>query len=138
MTALIRFAAFAALAAAVSAALLAAGLLSTRGSTEGTREAILWACTVGWLGSLAGAIPLVLGLTPRTDTAAPRAAAGPEAVSRMLAAMLLRLGVVGLGALAAIFLAGLVVKPFLLWLAASYLALLVVETGFALRSFRSL
>ena len=52
--------------------------------------------------------------------------------------MLLRMGAVGVGALAVVLLAEVRVEPFLLWLAVSYLVFLIVDTAFALRVFRSL
>lgn len=105
-------------------------------------EAVIWACGVALLGSVVGAVPLFLGGPPGASTAAPGPRSAPPSpmagVSRFMAAMLLRLGAVGIGALAVVALGAVSVEPFLLWLAASYLVLLVVDTAFALRTFQSL
>lgn len=135
---------FGAVVTAVTGFLLAAGLLMTRSSPTGTWEAIVWACAVVFVGSMVGMIPLVLGApAPEGRTGAgttPGLApgVGPAAVSRFLASMLVRMGSVAVGSVAVVLLGEVAVKPFLLWLAVSYLALLIVETAFALRVFRRL
>ncbi len=129
---------FAAIGTGVTAGLLGVGFLLTRNSAAGTREAMVWACVVVFVGSLVGALPLVSGLSATAGlpgTVGP--ASGPAAVSRFLAAMLLRMGAVGVGAVAVVLLGEVRVEPFLLWLAVSYLAFLIVDTAFALRVFRS-
>lgn len=127
---------FAALAGAVSLCLLGVGVFATRGGAAGGREAMFWACGVVILGSLLGAVPLVLAR--REKSGAAGTAVGPAAVSSFMAAMLLRMGAVAIGAAGVIFLAEVEAKPFLLWLAVGYLVFLVLETAFALRLFRSL
>jgi len=124
---------FAAIGTAVTAGLLGVGILVTRDSAAGTREAMVWACMVVFLGSLLGSLPLAWG----ASAGGAAAAVGPEGVSRFLATMLLRMGAVGVGAVAVVFLGDVRVEPFLLWLAVSYLVFLVVDTAFALRVFRS-
>ncbi len=98
-------------------------------------EAALWASTVALFGSVVGVVPLAGGVQRGSPRGSAHAIAG---ASRFLAAMTLRLGAVALAALAVGFLAAPALEPFLLWLAACYLTLLVVDTGFALRAFRSL
>jgi hypothetical protein len=127
---------FAALAGGLAAGFLAVGVLATRDGAAGGSEAMFWAWGVVLLGSLAGAVPLVLA---SPETGRGRAASvGPAAVSSFLAAILLRMGAVGVGAAAVIFLVDIEAKPFLLWLAVGYLLFLILETAFALRLFRSL
>lgn len=113
--------------AAVIGLLVALGLFLTRGAEAEIRQAMLLACAIAFLGSLVGAIPLLKNTSP-----------DPAGASRFLAAMLLRLGAVSLGALAVTLIGPVRLEPFLLWLAAGYLVLLVVDTAFALRAFRSL
>lgn len=147
---------FAAIGTAVTIGLLVAGSWWTRNAPAGTHEAMVWACAVVFAGSLVGAVPLVLGpgrgpgrvLEPGEpgEPGEPEAPAGggvgpaigPEAVSRFLGAMLVRMGAVGVGAGAVIFLGEVRVEFFLLWLAVSYLAFLIVDTAFALWAVRSL
>lgn len=128
---------FGAAATAVVALVLAIGLALGRSAPAGSREAMLWACGVALVGTLAGLVPL-LGGGAVGDGSKARPGAGPAAVSRFLASMLLRLAAVAVGSGAVLVLGNVSAKPFLLWLAVSYLALLVVETAFALRVFRSL
>ena len=128
MSAIVRFSAIATM---VTVGLIVAGSWWTRDAAAGTREAMIWACAVVFLGSLLGSLPLALEATGAS-------ASGPGGVSRFLAAMLLRMGAVGVGALAVVLLAEVRVEPFLLWLAVSYLVFLIVDTAFALRVFRSL
>ena len=127
---------FAAIGTAVTIGLLVAGSWWTRNAPAGTHEAMVWACAVVFAGSLVGAVPLVLG--PGGQGGPVGAGVGPEAVSRFLAAMLVRMGAVAVGAGAVIFLGEVRVESFLLWLAVGYLAFLIVDTAFALRVFRSL
>ncbi len=122
---------FTAIAIAVTVVLLVAGALLTRDAAPGARESMVWACGVVLLASILGAVPLVSG-------AGADVTAGPAGVSRFLAAMLLRLGAVGIGAVAVVLLGEVEVEPFLLWLAVAYLVFLIVDTAFALRVFRRL
>lgn len=126
---------FTALALVLGAAFLAIGVVVTRDGGAGGREPMLWACLVAFVGALLGAVPLTVA-TPEM----PRSSSvvGPAAVSRFMAAMIVRMIAVGLGAAAVVFVSSVEAKPFLLWLAAGYLAFLILETAFALRLFRSL
>jgi hypothetical protein len=92
---------------------------------------MFWACGVVLLGSILGMVPLV-------SRVSGRASVGPAGVSRFLAAMLLRLVAVGVGAGVVILFGEVEVEPFLLWLAVSYLVFLILDTAFALRVFRRL
>ena len=124
--------AFLALTLALAVALAAAGrILLPRWYGPESIEAAFWAAAVVFLGSLVGAVPLIRGGSPDNWI-------GPAGASRFLAAMLLRLGAVGLGGAAVGLLGGVSLEPFLIWLGACYLVLLVVDTAFALRTFRSL
>jgi hypothetical protein len=122
----LRFLAWA-LAAAVIAALL--GFVPTRrlGGEEAVRSMIA-GCFVGWLASALGGVPVALGRG--------REAAEPAArLQAMLVSMGLRFGVVlALGAAAA-FSGWFGLKPLLLWIAISYLALLAVDTWYAVKGF---
>ena len=134
---------FAAIGTAVTIGLLVAGSWWTRNAPAGTREAMVWACAVVFAGSLVGAVPLALVPGRVSGPGEPAGAGlgpaiGPAAVSRFLATMLVRMGAVGVGAVAVIFLGEVRVESFLLWLAVCYLAFLMVDTAFALRVFRSL
>ena len=122
---------FGAVATAATLALLAVGAVLTRNADPSVREAMIWACGVVLVGSILGVVPLVVG-------AAEGVAPGPAGVSRFLVAMLLRLGAVGAGAVVVVLFGEVDVESFLLWLAVSYLVLLIVDTAFALRVFRRL
>lgn len=119
---------FTGIATAVTLVLLAVGVVLTRNADPGVREALIWACGIVWAGSILGVAPLVVG-------AAEGVAPGPAGVSRFLVAMLLRLGAVGVGAVAVVLLGDVDVQAFLLGLAVSYLVFLVIDTAFALRVF---
>lgn len=118
---------------AATAVLTAAGyaLLPPRYGPEAIAS-VYWASGVAFLGSAVGVLPLLIGgpLSPKED--------GPAAATRFLASMLARLLAVGVAAVVAVLLGGVEMEPFLLWLAVSYLGLLVVDTGFALKVSRSL
>ncbi|MFQ5525761.1 MAG: hypothetical protein ACE5GX_05815 [Thermoanaerobaculia bacterium] len=94
--------------------------------------AVYWSCAIVLFGSVVGVLPLVLGgpPSPRED--------GPAAATRFLASMLVRLGSVALGAAVAVVLGAVSLEPFLIWLGASYLLLLVVDTVFVFTASRSL
>lgn len=112
-----------ALGAAVAVALI--GYLPTRRlGGEGASAAMLLGCAVSFSASVVGMLPLLL---------APPDLAAPDRTVRSLGSMVLRLGVlVMLGAAAA--LAGIVpLRPLILWIALSHLALLGVDTLYALR-----
>lgn len=124
---------FLGVAAAVTAALFAFGcaVLPLRYGQQAAAS-VYWASGVAFLGSVVGVLPLLIGgrLSPKED--------GPGAATRFLASMLARLLAVGVAAVAAVLLGGVEMEPFFLWLALSYLVLLVVDTWFALRVSRSL
>ena len=113
----------------VSGAILAVlGYLPTRRlAGEDALPAMLWAVIAATLGSIIGGYPIFL--------AHLRAVPNPQAG---LISMLVRLvAVVVLATLLALSLE-LRSGPFLVWLAVSYLFLLVVDTSYAMRVLRSL
>jgi hypothetical protein len=114
------------LAATALAALL--GFVPTRRlGGEGALGAMIAGCVVGWLASALGGIPVALG---RGKVADPTAR-----LQAMMASMGLRFGVVlALGAAAA-FSGWFGLKPLLLWIAISYMALLAVDTWYAVKGF---
>ena len=85
---------------------------------------MLLACGVSFVGSAVGALPIA-------TAGAGGAGGGLEGPRRLTASMVLRLLVVAVLAGAVLWLVGPERKPFLLWLAISYLVLLVADTGFA-------
>lgn len=121
----LRFVAWALAAVVLVAAL---GFVPTRRlGGEGALAAMLAGCAVGWAASALGGIPVALG---RGRTVAP---AGR--LQAMLASMGLRFGVVlALGAAAA-FSGWFGLKPLLIWIAISYVALLAVDTWYAVKGF---
>ncbi len=94
---------------------------------------MLLACGVSFLGSALGALPIAT-----VGTGESTAAAGVEGFKRITAAMALRLLLVAALAGAVLWLLGPARRPFLLWLAISYLVLLVADTGFARAALRRL
>jgi len=114
------------LAATVLAALL--GYVPTRRlGGEEALAAMIAGCAIGWLASALGGIPVALG---RGKAANPTAK-----LQAMLASMGLRFAVVlALGAAAA-FSGWFGLKPLLLWIAISYMALLAVDTWYAVKGF---
>ncbi len=149
-----RLAGFLAVAFALTASLTAAGyVLLPRFYGFAGAQAAIWASAVALFGSLAGVVPLLSGVSPGSahETPADDGQSGTSSggvggvpggplvgASRFLASMLLRLGAVGIGALAVGLFGVVHLEPFLLWLAVSYLALLVVDTALSLRIARSL
>lgn len=117
------------LAVVVVLALAALGYVPTR--RLGGVEAIpaLWAgCLVSLLASMAGALPFFVA---RGKEMSPHGR-----LNRILGAMAVRLAVVLLLG-AAVALSGFfALRPLLLWIAGSYMALLAVETLMALREMR--
>lgn len=114
-----------ALAAATGAALL--GYLPTlRLGGEGALPAMIAGCAVGFLASLAGGVPVALARR------SPQPAGRSQAA---MASMAVRFGVVLALGLAAT-LSGLFERgPLLVWIAVSYMALLVVDTWYAVKGF---
>lgn len=113
-----------ALAAAAALALL--GWVPTRrlAGSEGL-SALVAGCGVGLLASLVGGIPVALGRR-----------AGPGAgYSMTMASMAVRLAVVAALGLAAALSGAFEIAPLLLWVAISYMGLLVVDTWYAVKGF---
>lgn len=126
---------FLALAAAVAVLVAAVGWLPTRrlAGAEGL-TALLVACALCWLASALGGVPILLAARERPEeTGGPGRSPG-NALSAVLGASLVRfVAVVGLAV--AVVLSGLVAPaPLLLWTALGYLALLAVDTRYALRA----
>lgn len=121
----LRFLAWA-LAAVVLAAAL--GFVPTRRlGGEESLAAMIAGCVIGWAASALGGIPVVLSRGRALNPAAR--------LQAMLASMGLRFAVVlALGAAAA-FSGWFILKPLLLWIAISYMALLAVDTWYAVRGF---
>lgn len=102
--------------------LVAAGYLPTRAAGgPQALAAMALACAVSLVGSALGGLPIALAGD----------GGGLEGLKRFVASMVLRLLVVAVLAGLVIWLLGPVRKPFLLWLALSYLVLLAADTGFA-------
>ena len=116
-----RYLLFLAALAGLTLVLLAAGYLSTRSAAgEAALPAMVLACAVNFVGSAVGGLPIA---TARVG--------GMEGLTRFTISMVLRLLVVALLAAGVMLLLGPERKPFLLWLAISYLVLLAADTGFA-------
>jgi len=129
-----RYLRFALLALAVTAGLIALGWIPTlRRAGAEALPSLIAGCTVSFAAGLAGGLVLKLA-DPESNltTGAARSAAAAWAMTAGLQAMGVRLLVlVALGS--AIGFADMVpLEPFLLWMVISYLALLPVETRFAL------
>ena len=85
-------------------------------------QAMLFAVGITMLGSLVGAVPVLFArLSGRSQ---PQVA---------LASMLVRLFIVVIFATVTVLSLELPMTPFLLWLAIAYMALLAVDTGYAMR-----
>ncbi|HVS00002.1 MAG TPA: hypothetical protein VMW27_25475 [Thermoanaerobaculia bacterium] len=113
--------------AAVVAILAGLGYVPTRHlGGMGAVSAMFAGCAIGAVASLAGLLPFVVG----------RGAATPAGrLQAMLLAMAVRFGVVLVLGLAASLSGWFERGPLLLWIAISYVALLAVETWFALKGF---
>ena len=88
--------------------------------------AMLLACGVCFVGSAVGGVPIATAARRRAE-----ANPGIEGLKLFTASMVLRLLLVAALAGAVIWLLGPERKPFLLWLAISYLVLLAADTGYA-------
>ncbi len=127
MTVARRYLLFLAALVGLTLVLLAVGYLPTRSlGGEAALPAMLLACGVSFIGSAVGGVPIATA-ERRESEGNP----GIEGLKLFTASMVLRLLVVALLAGAVIWLLGPERKPFLLWLAISYLVLLVADTGFA-------
>lgn len=118
-----RYLGFAALAALVAGVLAAFGAWAggAGGRWPGTASAAVAGCAVSLAASLAGGLPIAL-LPPD-----PRAAA-----TRALGAMGLRLALVAALATAVALGTGVAVRALLVWTAVAHLALLAIDTRYAL------
>ena len=134
MSAARRYLLFLAALAGITLALLAIGYLPTRSiGGEVALPAMLLGCAVSFVGSALGALPIA------TAGSGERAGvAGVEGLKRITAAMALRLLLVAALAGGVLWLLSPSRRPFLLWLAISYLVLLVADTGFARATLRRL
>lgn len=125
---------FLAALAGMTLVLLGVGYQPTRSlAGEAALPAMLLACAVSFVGSAVGGIPIATA-----GAAGPGANAGLDGLKRFTASMVLRLLVVAALAAAVIWFLAPERKPFLLWLAISYLVLLAADTGFAQRVLRRL
>lgn len=112
-------------ATVVTAAVALVGTLPTlRLGGEGAIPAMIAGCVVGLLASLAGGVPVALG------RASPRAA-----YPTMMAAMAVRFVAALVLGLAVALSGAFVVRPLLVWIAIVYVALLVVDTWYAVKGF---
>lgn len=114
------------------AGLIAVGLgalgapLSRGAAGEAAVPAMIVALVLCWAAAAIGGLPVLVASRRATDGGSATAM-----LSAPLAAMAVRLGVVAVGA-TVVALGGLVEKgPFLLWTGVGYVALLVVETWYA-------
>ncbi len=123
-----RYLGFLVLAAAVLAALMALGYLPTErlAGAEGI-SAMIVACAVSLLGSAVGALPFLL-IQLKTQADAMPAVMG-SIVLRMALVIAVTTAVAWSGVLAN--------PPFLIWVALSHAALLIVDTRYALGEVRS-
>ena len=122
-----RYLLFLAALAGLTLLLVVVGWLPTRSMAgESALPALLLACGVSFVGSAIGGIPVAMA-----GRAKGKENPGLEGLKRFTASMVLRLLVVAALAGAVIWFLGPPRRPFLLWLAISYLALLVADTGFA-------
>jgi hypothetical protein len=114
-------------AVTVAALLAALGYVPTRrlGGAEAV-PAMLAGCLIGVLAALAGALPVVFGRGANTPAARLQA---------ILLAMAVRFGAILVLGLAAALSGWFERRPLLIWIAISYLGLLVLDTRFLLKSF---
>jgi hypothetical protein len=118
---------FLALVTTVVLVLLASGYTTLRGAVDSSFAPILAACLASGFASLvSGAL-----LTVRGGTA-------PAALNRFLIATAARLVLVIVAAAWCLAVLRVPQGPFLLWLVVSYLALLAVDTVFAVKAVKSL
>ena len=134
MSALRRYLLFLAALVGLTLLLLAVGYLPTRSlAGEVALPAMFLACAVVFVGSAVGALPIAT-----TGRRQVEGNPGIDGLKRFTASMVLRLLLVALLAGAVIWFLEPARKPFLLWLAISYLVLLAADTGFAQAVFRRL
>ncbi len=122
---------FAALLTGAVGALAALGYWpTTRIAGEQAVGAMLAGCAVSWFAGLLGALPVVFA-------GAPASGAGKASPMVALGATVVRLMVAALGGLVLALVGAFPKAPLLLWLGISYVALLPLESWFALRSPRA-
>ena len=127
MTAGRRYLLFLAALACLTVLLLAIGYLPTRSiAGEAALPAMALACAICFVGSAVGGVPIATTGRRRVEDNP-----GIDGLKRFTASMVLRLLVVAALAGAVIWLLEPARKPFLLWLAVSYLVLLAADTGYA-------
>lgn len=118
-----RYLLFLAALVGLTSVLAAIGYLPTVSKAGEAALPAMWlALGVSCIGSAIGAVPIA---TARAGSG------GMEGLKRFTASMVLRLLIVAALAGAVIWFVGPERKPFLLWLAISYLVLLAADTGFA-------
>ena len=123
-----RYLKFVGLLVGVTILLLLVGFLPTRSiAGEGAWTSMLAGCLVSLLASAIGAIPLAFS-----------AGAGPAVLQLALMSMGLRLVLVVVGGFIMVTLPGLSIPVGLVWLAISYVVLLVPDTRFGLTAMRAL
>jgi hypothetical protein len=117
---------FLAWATVLTGAVAGIGYLPTlRLGGRGAVPAMIAGCVVGWLSSLAGGVPVALA----------RGSAPEAAYQTTMLSMAVRF-VVALALGLAAALSGIFERdPLLIWIAITYLALLVVDTWYAVRGF---
>ena len=118
---------FLAWAVAVAAVLVVLGWVPTRRlGGESAVPAMFAGCVVVILASALGAVPIALAGGARGGSA--------QRTQAVLLSMAVRLGAVVLLAVAAVLSGWFPRKPLLLWVAISYVAMLVVDTRYALQA----
>lgn len=122
-----RYLRFLGTAVAAGAVLVLVGYPATRRlGGEGGVEAMVVACAVSVVASAVGALPVAFG----------SGATPADRLNRTLGAMVARLFVALLLGAAAALSGWLATGPLLIWLVISYLALLILDTVYALRVLR--
>lgn len=121
------YAQFVLLLVIIAALLMGPGYFVSRrlGGADGI-IAMFWGCGLSFLASAVGGLPLLIG------SRSPR-----ETGVLQLSSLAIRMGVTLLGVLAIVLGTEVSRKPFLLWVAFSYLIFLIVDVGFVLLENRS-
>ena len=123
-----RYLTFLAAVAGVTVVMVLVGYWPTRSLGGEPAVVAMWfACGVSLVASAVSGLPIVRARS-----------GGLSAFKLFVASIVLRLFTVAVGGVAVAMGAGLEPKPFLLWLAISYLALLVVDTAYTWTTLRRL
>ena len=123
-----RYLKFSGLAVLVTVGVAAVGWKPTQGMVgSGGIEAMLAGCGISLLASLLGALPVTWSRGK-----------GPQAVQMVLVAMVTRLGVVAILTTLMILSGRFLPMPLLLWVGLSHVALLIIDSRYALRTAREL